>query len=382
MVLLLAVAVMAVAVASWIIATTFRIRIRENTADLAMARRQIMQCAERLKQAEKRLRTQSDHDQSRWADEFETVRQQIGEAHVHLARHDAQIRQHQDRMDDDQGTETEQMGSAQKQIEALQEAVRDLDHRARQAEEAAARSAGLGEQATAGLTDLRQQSDLRLAGVARDVSRLSRYLDGVREYIRAQLDHDVAATRDQPGHRVLTGGIYTEAPAAADVLPLLYDALVQQLPLETLFHDSGRSYLFWRPGSGATPEQQLGQLLRACVAGAPGGSGADGMSGADGTTGDHGASGGDGDVPVRGLAELHGLLLALHHGGPGTLQLGPLVVFRTSDQFAGLVLAATEADLLDGQVSLPAPEECRSLLKTLGDDRLTDLGAWAARQPG
>jgi hypothetical protein len=363
MVLLLAVAVMAVAVASWIIATTFRIRIRENTADLGMARRQIMQCAERLKQAEKRLRTQSDHDQSRWADEFETVRQQIGEAHVQLARHDAQIRQHQDKLDD-QGAETEQMGSARKEIEALQEAVRDLDHRARQAEEAAARSAGLGEQATAGLTDLRQQSDLRLAGVARDVSRLSRYLDGVREYIRAQLDHDVMATRDQPGHRVLTGGIWTEAPAATDVLPLLYDSLVQQLPLETLFHDSGRCYLFWRSAAGQTPEHQLGELLRACVADA-----------AD-------APGDDGDsAPVRGLAELRALLLALHHGGPGTLQLGPLAVFRTSDQFAGLVLASTEAGLLDGQAGLPTPEECRSLLKTLGDDRLTDLGAWAARQP-
>jgi hypothetical protein len=366
MVLLLAVAVMSVAVASWIIATTFRIRIRENTADLAMARRQIMQCAERLKQAEKRLRTQSDHDQSRWADEFETVRQQIGEAHVHLARHDAQIRQHQDRLDD-QGAETELMSSARKEIEALQEAVRDLDHRSRQAEETAARSAGLGEQATTGLTDLRQQSDLRLAGVARDVSRLSRYLDGVREYIRAQLDHDVTATRDQPGHRVLTGGIYTEAPAATDVLPLLYDSLIQQLPLETLFHDSGRSYLFWRSGSGQMPEPQLNQLLQACVAHAPD---------------DSDAPGGDADdAPVRGLAELRGLLLALHHGGPGTLQVGPLVVFRTSDQFAGLVLATAEADLLDGQPSLPAPEECRSLLKTLGDDRLTDLGAWAARQP-
>lgn len=365
MVLLLAVAVMAVAVASWIIATTFRIRIRENTADLGMARRQIMQSAERLKQAERRLRTQSDHDQSRWADEFETVRQQIGEAHVHLARHDAQIRQHQDRLDD-HAAETELVGSARKEIEALQEAVRDLGHRARQAEEAAARSAGLGEQATAGLTDLRQQSDLRLAGVARDVSRLTRHLDGVREYIRAQLDHDVTATRDQPGHRVLTGGIYTEAPAATDVLPLLYDSLVQQLPLETLFHDSGRSYLFWRSSRGQTPEQQLGQVLQACLAGPPG------ALDAPGDDGD--------DVPVRGVAELRGLLLALHHGGPGTLQVGPLVVFRTSDQFAGLVLATADAGLLDSQPSLPAPEECRSLLKTLGDDRLTDLGPWAARQ--
>jgi transcriptional regulator NrdR family protein len=356
MVLLLAVAVMAVAVASWIIATTFRIRIRENMTDVAQARRLIQQIAERLQQAEKRLRTQSDHDQARWADEFETVRQQIGEAHVQLARHDAQIRQHEELLDD-QGAEAGRAaasGPAQQELAALRQAVRDLDRRARQAEEAAAKSQGLGEQATAGLTDLRHQADLRLASLARDVARISRYLDGVRQYVRAQLDHDVMATRDQPGHRVLAGGICTEAPAAADILPLLYDSFLQQLPLDTLFHDSGRHYLLWRSRSGPPLEQRLAELLRACP---------------DRT-----------HPPIPGLTELRSLLLALYHAGPATLQVGPLVVFRTTDQFAGLVLAGGEADLLDGQSALPGPEECRSLLKTLGDDRLADLGPWADHQ--
>jgi transcriptional regulator NrdR family protein len=353
MVLLLSVAVMAVAVASWIIATTFRIRIRENMTDVAQARQLIQQCAERLRQAEKRLRTQSDHDQSRWADEFETVRQQIGEAHVQLARHDAQIRQHEDRLDD-QGAEAGQAGPAQQEVAALQQAVRDLDRRARQAEEAVARSQGLGEQATAGLADLRHQADLRLAGMARDVTRISRYLDGVRQYVRAQLDHDVVATRGQPGHRVLAGGICTEAPAAADILPLLYDSFVQQLPLDTLFHDTGRHYLLWRSLNGQPIEQRLAELLRACPDPA--------------------------HPPIPGLTELRTLLLALHHAGPATLQVGPLVVFRTTDQFGGLVMASSEADVIDGQGALPAPEECRSLLKTLGDDRLADLGAWADHQ--
>jgi hypothetical protein len=357
--LLLAVAVMSIAVASWIIATTFRIRIRENMTDVAAVRRQLLQYAQRLQQAEKRLRTQSDHDQSRWADEFETVRQQIGEAHVHLARHDSQIRQHEDQFDARDG-ETGKTGPAHEELMALQQAVRDLDRRARQAEEVASRSQGLSEKATAGLTDLRQQEDLRLASLARDVSRLSRYLEGVREYIRAQLAHDVTATRDQPGHRVLAGGIWTEAAAAADVLPLLYDSFLQQLPLEALFHDSGRHYMLWRSLTGPPLEQRLDELLRACTDGGPGG--------------------GEDDAGPRGLIELRALLLALHHAGPATLQVGPLVVFRTSDQFAGAVLATTEADLIDGQPALPAPEECRAILKGLDDGRLTDLGAWADSQ--
>jgi hypothetical protein len=353
MTLLLAVAVMAVAVASWIITTTFRIRIRETMTDVAQARKLIQQCAERLRSAEKRLRTQSDHDQARWADEFETVRQQIGEAHVQLATHDAKIRQHEERLDE-QGAEAGQAGPAKEEMAALQQAILDLDRRARQAEEVAAKSQGLGEQATAGLADFRHQADLRLAGVARDITRITRYLDGVRQFVRAQLDHDVIATRGQPGHRVLAGGICTDAAAAADILPLLYDSFLQQLPMDTLFHDFGRHYLLWRSLNGQPVESRLAELLRACP---------------DPT-----------HAPIPGLTELRSLLLALHHAGPATLQVGPLVVFRTTDQFAGLVLASGEANAIDGQSALPAPEECRSLLKALGDDRLTDLGGWADRQ--
>jgi hypothetical protein len=371
MVLLLAVAVMAVAVASWIIATTFRIRIKENMTDAAQTRRLVAQVADRLKQAEKRLRTQSDHDQTRWADEFETVRQQLGEVHVQLAGHDVQIRLH-DNLLGDQEPGTGSPGSVnQEELQLLRQAVRDLDRRAKQAEEAAARSTGLSEEATAGLADLRRQADLRLAGVARDVSRLSRYLSGVREYVRAQLDHDVAATRGQPGHRVLAGGIYAEEPTGADVLPLLYDSFLQQLPLETLFQDAGRYYLLWRSVNGEKLEKLLEQLLQACAA--------DGYGEGDGNG--EGDSERDEGEQARGLAELRGLLLALHGAGPGTLQVGPLVVFAASDRFAGVVLTAEEADLLDGQSTLPGPEECRALLKSLGEGRLTDLSTSAGGQP-
>ena len=71
------------------------------------------------------------------------------------------------------------------------------------------------------------------------------------------------------------------------------------------------------------------------------------------------------------------LPLGLHHAGPGTLQVGPLIVIRTDRELVGTVLAATEASLLDGRAALPAPEECRVLLRNMGRDRLADLGAWA-----
>jgi biopolymer transport protein ExbB/TolQ len=59
--ILLAVAVMVVAVASWFIAASLRSQIRQNAAELEQARKQIVaQCAE---QAEERLRAR-DHDQA------------------------------------------------------------------------------------------------------------------------------------------------------------------------------------------------------------------------------------------------------------------------------------------------------------------------------
>jgi hypothetical protein len=139
-------------------------------------------------------------------------------------------------------------------------------------------------------------------------------------------------------------------------LPLLYESFLSELPVDMLFHDcehesSDRFYLLWSSQNGQSPEHRLEMLLRGCAR--------------------------DGGKPDPGLNELRGLLLALHHAGPGTLQVGPLVVIRTRRELMGTVLAATEASLLDGRATLPAPEECRVLLQNVGRDRMADLGAWA-----
>ena len=188
------------------------------------------------------------------------------------------------------------------------------------------------------------------------LSDIDQHLNAIRQYVRAQLDREVATTRGSKGHRVLVGGICAEQHAAAGTLPLLYESFLSELPVDMLFHDSehqsrDRFYLLWSSRNGQSPEYRLEMLLRGCAR--------------------------DGGKPDPGLNELRGLLLALHHAGPGTLQVGPLVVIRTDRELVGTVLAATEASLLDGRAALPAPEECRVLLQNVGRDRLADLGAWA-----
>jgi hypothetical protein len=154
----------------------------------------------------------------------------------------------------------------------------------------------------------------------------------------------------------LAGGIHAEQPAAGDILPLLYDAFVRELPLQMLFRGSprqpgSRCYLLWRAGDGESIEQRLDTLLRACAT--------------------------DSGAPAPGLTELRGLLLTLYAAGPGALQAGPLVAVRTADGLTGAVLAGPDAGLLDGHATLPPPEECRKLLGGLDEARLVDLRGWA-----
>jgi hypothetical protein len=386
--ILLAIAVMVVAVASWFIATALRTQIRQNAAELEQARKQI----EQVGQTEQRL-AERERDQAGLADFYQMVQQQIGDAREHLARHDDEMRQDQERAAGQEmttarldaalrrearqrekdiarleqafhGKLTSQLSTGLQQearqrrqeIQQLQQALRDLGRRAGQAGPAVTQAGVPGEDSAAGADGLREQTEQQLAGVAGVLSDIDQHLSAIRQYVRAQLDREVAMTRGNKGHRVLVGGICAEQPAAAGTLPLLYESFLSELPVDMLFHDcehesSDRFYLLWSSQNGQSPEHRLEMLLRGCAR--------------------------DGEKPDPGLNELRGLLLALHHAGPGTLQVGPLVVIRTRRELMGTVLAATEASLLDGRATLPAPEECRVLLQNVGRDRMADLGTWA-----
>ncbi len=395
--ILLAVAVMAVAVAGWFICATFRTQIRQISAELEQARKQIAaQSAEQAEQAE-----QAEHrgvagnrEQTSLAGLYETVRQQISQAQAHLARHDDELRQDQARAAQ-QETATTQLGTAlrrearrrerdiarleqalygkltsqlstglqkearqrRQEIQQLQLALRDLDRRAAPTEPAVTPAGVPSEDLAAAPDGLHQQTERELASVASVLSDVDQHLNAIRQYVRAQLDREVAMTRGNKGHRVLVGGICAQQPAmAGTTLPTLYESFLSELPADMLFHDSEhesseRFYLLWSSRNGQSLERRLEMLLRGCP--------------------------GDGSKTDPGLNELRGLLLALHHAGPGTLQVGPLVVIRTDRELVGTVLPAAEASLLDGRAALPAPEECRVLLRNVGRDQLADLGAWA-----
>jgi hypothetical protein len=390
--ILLAIAVMVVAVASWFIAAALRTQIRQNATDLEQARKQIAAQVGQVEQTGQRL-AERERDQAGQADFYQMVQQQISDAREHLARHDVEMRQDTERGAEQEmatarldaalrrearqrerdiarleqalhGKMTSQLSTGlqkearqrRQEIQQLQRAVRDLDRRAGQAGPAVTQAGIGGEDSPAGPDDLRQQAEQQLASVAGVLSDIDQHLNAIRQYVRAQLDREVAMTRGNKGHRVLVGGICAEQPAGAGDLPLLYESFLSELPVDMLFHDSehqssDRFYLLWSSQNGQSPEHRLEMLLRGCAR--------------------------DGGKSDPGLNELRGLLLGLHHAGPGTVQVGPLVVIRTDRELVGTVLAATEASLLDGHAILPAPEECRVLLRNVRQDRLADLGAWA-----
>jgi hypothetical protein len=390
--ILLAIAVMVVAVASWFIAAALRTQIRQNATDLEQARKQIAAQVGQVEQTGQRL-AERERDQAGQADFYQMVQQQISDAREHLARHDDEMRQDTERAAEQEmatarldaalrrearqrerdiarleqawhGKMTSQLSTGlqkearerRQEIQQLQRALRDLDRRAGQAGPAVARAEAPGEGSVAGPGDLRQQAEQQLASVAGVLSDIDQHLNAIRQYVRAQLDREVAMTRGNKGHRVLVGGICAEQPAGAGDLPLLYESFLSELPVDMLFHDSehqssDRFYLLWSSQNGQSPEHRLEMLLRGCAR--------------------------DGGKSDPGLNEFRGLLLGLHNAGPGTLQVGPLVVIRTDRELVGTVLAGTEASLLDDRATLPAPEECRVLLRNVGRDRLADLGAWA-----
>jgi hypothetical protein len=341
--ILLAIAVMVVAVASWFIAGALRTQIRQNATELEQARKQIAVQLEQVEQTGQRL-AERERDQTGQADFYQMVQQQIGDAREHLARHDDELRQEQDRGADREmatarldaalrrearqrerdiarleqalhGKMTSQISTGlqtearqrRQEIQQLQQALRDLDRRAGLAAPGVTQAGITGEDSPAGPDGPRQQAERQLASIAGVLSDIDQHLNAIRQYVRAQLDREVEMTRGNKGHRVLVGGICAEQPATAGDLPLLYESFLSELPVDMLFHDSERQssdrfYLLWSSRNGQSPEHRLEMLLRGCAR--------------------------DGGKPDPGLSELRGLLLALHHAGPGTLQVGPLVVIR------------------------------------------------------
>jgi hypothetical protein len=203
----------------------------------------------------------------------------------------------------------------------------------------------------------------QLLALAGDVGLLDLDRRELRAQLRKWLAHSAQETRMAPDTRVMPGFIQAERHAAGQILPCLYEALLQRAKLDSVFREQAGAagvfyYLISRSSDGQPAEQQLGSLLAACQI--P-----------------------DSGSELPGLAELRSLLLAMYVGGPATMRLGPLVVSHSAGgTFRGTVLTAGEAQTLDAGDPTSSPIWFSRLLGELPSDCVLDLAAWAASNSG
>jgi hypothetical protein len=140
-----------------------------------------------------------------------------------------------------------------------------------------------------------------LRGARLDIQRLEFQLDATTDFIRRQLEGDARSGRNY----VLAGEIRTTQPTAADILPVFYDALCRSVAAEVIFREPGKAagrrfYLRWHElADSTTPQQQFRRLFRACIEG-------------------------DADS-VAGARELENLLTAVSQMTVAAVQLGPMI---------------------------------------------------------
>jgi hypothetical protein len=147
-------------------------------------------------------------------------------------------------------------------------------------------------------------------------------------------------------------------PAAADILPRLYEDLLRAVGLTAMFRADARPdgvvyYLASASGASQPSPEDLAQLLAACP--------------------DDGAA-------LAGLTELRGLLRAMRISQSGAVRLGSLIVRQTADgRCQGAVLTPAEAVALDAAGAAGAEAQWAGQLDRIEGDRLVDLTAWVSR---
>lgn len=205
------------------------------------------------------------------------------------------------------------------------------------------------------LAELRQRIEQGLAGGANDIAYLDQHVHAIRQGLRLLLDHE-PATLAVPAS-VLPGLVLAAQPAAADILPELYDAACRALSLEVVLREplgrSGTRFYLRNPPDGPPLERRFGQLLLAC----PDGS----------------------DPSEPGIDALRRLLLAAYCTETALIRLGPMIVVRTGQGFLGAVLTPAEIpDFHDGDADALA-DRCAAFLRSRDSDGVLDLATWAAR---
>jgi hypothetical protein len=214
------------------------------------------------------------------------------------------------------------------------------------------------EQTAEALSGLREQ----LLALAGEVQLLDADRQDLRSQLRKWLDHSAHLTNSaqlanaDPAAGIMPGFVATGEPAAAELLPGLYEAMLAAIGVDPVFREHTETgdvlyYLAWRHPNGQSPRRRLEDLLAASP---------------------------DEDAAASGLTEFRSLLLALRAGGPGTVRVGPLVVGQTgTGAFLGAVMTAEEAAELDDGDLGASPARWVARLAELDEVRVVNLAGWA-----
>jgi hypothetical protein len=379
--LLLALAAVIVAAASLVLAGAFNRRFGEYGRQLAIARDN----QDAVEQNADRLWREQEEKTKEALTGYRTIEQRtrlLEETQRTLVR----------RYDGDSQARAEESGKAQQQAAGLARRMGEigdlvtrtvtghgsrldaLDHLAADLRARDDRRAGLGAEIAVQAATLRELRDdlasgtghttraltgvrQELLALAREAERLELDHADTRAQLRHWLAHSARLTTSDLSALIMPGLVAAERPAAAEILPGLYEALLRAAGLDPVFLEQSRHsvlyYLAWHRANGQSAGQYLGGLLAGCQ---------------------------DDEASLAGLTEFRSLLLALHAGGPGAVRLGPLLVSHTAEGACrGIVLTAEEATALDQDGPFGPPARWADRLTDADGDRVVDLAGWAAR---
>jgi hypothetical protein len=195
----------------------------------------------------------------------------------------------------------------------------------------------------------------QMLGTVKQIEMVVRGQTDIHSYLRSRLDCEVMRTSGDHRCRIVTARVYLNGPGA-DLLWVVLLSFCETVMLKTLLPESSRLagsglYLVWRPSDGQQLEEVFSAKLAAC-SGSP-------------------------TSPSPDLEALRSLLLALHASGPGTIQLGPMIINRTPRALLGCVMTAAEATRISNADALVSPDACEAGLRGLAQGRVVELTSWA-----
>jgi hypothetical protein len=197
----------------------------------------------------------------------------------------------------------------------------------------------------------------QIMGTVRQIEALLHSQSVIESYLHARLDYEAGRTSHDHKCRVVTASLRLSGPGADLLWPLLL-SFCETVMLKAVLPESprpadSRSYLLWQSSGGLHLEEVLSAKLAAC---------------ADGPA-----------SPNLDLEELRSLVLGLHGAGPGTVQVGPMIINRTPRALLGCVTAVAEPPGIGDARTLMSsdPDACEAALRGLPQGRITDLTSWA-----